>query len=103
MVKQNKPETQITHGPRMLPMVTLSNGKTYFIDDRLRQLRNVNSPHDFIDKYETKLTMMDLDEVWKRSDDFTEFITVSCTQCGKTLYSGPEKDARHLIIYCTDC
>ena len=87
----------------MLPRVTLSNGKTYFIDDRLRQLRNINNPHDFIDKYECKLTITDLDEVWKQANNFTQFITVSCAQCGKTLFNGPEKDARHLIIYCTDC
>ena len=35
--------------PRRLPAVTLDNGKTYFIDERLRQLRNVHNPHDFID------------------------------------------------------
>ena len=87
----------------MLPMVTLSNGKTYFIDDRLKQLRNINNPHDFIDEYETKLTAVDLEEIWRQADNFTRFITVSCAQCGKILYSGPEKDARHLILYCTDC
>ena len=35
--------------PRRLPTVTLDDGKTYFIDERLKQLRNVNNPHDFID------------------------------------------------------
>lgn len=35
--------------PRRLPTVTLENGKTYFIDERLRQLRNVHNPHDFMD------------------------------------------------------
>jgi len=35
--------------PRMLPRVTFDNGKTYFIDERLKQLRNVENPHDFID------------------------------------------------------
>jgi len=35
--------------PRRLPAVTLENGKTYFIDERLRQLRNVLDPHDYID------------------------------------------------------
>ena len=34
---------------RMLPTVTLDNGKTYFIDERLKQLRNVKNPHDYID------------------------------------------------------
>jgi hypothetical protein len=35
--------------PRRLPAITLDNGKTYFIDERLRQLRNVHNPHDYID------------------------------------------------------
>jgi hypothetical protein len=35
--------------PRRLPTITLDNGKTYFIDERLKQLRNVRNPHDFID------------------------------------------------------
>ena len=103
MVKLDISKTKTTKGPRMLPMVTLSNGKTYFIDDRLRQLRNIFNPHDYIDEYKSKLTAADLDEVWKQADDFTRFITIECARCGKTLYNGPEKDAKHLIIYCTDC
>ncbi len=35
--------------PRKLQRVTLDNGETYFIDERLKQLRNVENPHDFID------------------------------------------------------
>ena len=35
--------------PRRLPVVTMENGKSYFVDSRLRQLRNVHNPHDFID------------------------------------------------------
>jgi hypothetical protein len=35
--------------PRRLPTITLDNGKTYFVDERLKQLRNVHNPHDFID------------------------------------------------------
>lgn len=35
-------------GPRILPTITLS-GKRYFIDERLRQLRNTADPHDFVD------------------------------------------------------
>jgi len=97
------PETKTCKGPRMFPSVTLSNGKTYFIDDRLRQLRNINNPHDFIDEYESKITLMDLEAVQRQADNFTRFITVSCALCGKTLYKGPEKDAKHLILYCTDC
>ena len=35
--------------PRRLPVITLKNGKSYFVDKRLRQLRNVHNPHDYID------------------------------------------------------
>ena len=35
--------------PRQLPTLKLKNGKAYFVDERLKQLRNVNDPHDFID------------------------------------------------------
>jgi len=32
--------------PRRLPAITLENGKTYFVDCRLRELRNVRNPYD---------------------------------------------------------
>jgi hypothetical protein len=35
--------------PRRLRAVTLDNGKTYFVDERLKQLRNVNNPTDYMD------------------------------------------------------
>ena len=35
--------------PRMLPTITLDDGKTYFVDERLKQLRNVLDPHDYVD------------------------------------------------------
>ena len=35
-------------GARMLPIVTYER-KKWFFDERLRQLRNVRNPHDFID------------------------------------------------------
>ena len=35
-------------GVKMLPVVRYE-GKLWFLDERLRQLRNVGSPHDFID------------------------------------------------------
>lgn len=35
--------------PIRLPTITLDNGKTYFIDERLKQLRNVENPSDYID------------------------------------------------------
>ncbi len=34
---------------RKLPKIKMENGKTYFVDERLRQLRNVQNPHDYID------------------------------------------------------
>ena len=33
---------------RMLPIITYER-KKWFFDERLRQLRNVRNPHDFID------------------------------------------------------
>ena len=50
-------------GPQMLPVVTLTDGKTYFIDARLHQLRNVNNPCDFIDDYMNVLNDIDQDRV----------------------------------------
>ncbi|VVB76105.1 Uncharacterised protein [uncultured archaeon] len=34
--------------PRMLPIVQVGN-KRYFLDERLKQLRNVKNPYDYID------------------------------------------------------
>lgn len=39
---------------RQLPIIEL-NGKHYFRDDRLRQIRNVENPHDFMDFSEAGL------------------------------------------------
>ncbi len=47
LLKNAKPDVEKL--PRMLPTVTLDNGKTYFVDERLKQLRNVLNPHDYID------------------------------------------------------
>lgn len=92
-----------TQGPRMLPRVTLSNGKTYFIDERLNQLRNINNCHDYIDNYRDVLDPDDQDRVKCCEHLFTDFITVSCGVCRKTLFTGTRKQAKGLIIYCTDC
>ena len=35
--------------PRMLPIVSIGDGKRYFFDKRLRQLRNIDNPHDYIE------------------------------------------------------
>jgi len=45
---QMKPEIKPGR-PRKLPVVRMKDGKAYFIDERLRQLRNVQNPNDFID------------------------------------------------------
>jgi hypothetical protein len=103
MENKESPGTTETQGPRMLPMVTLSNGKTYFIDVRLNQLRNIKNPHDYIDDYLDELDGEDFDKVRRCEHLFTKFITVHCGTCEKVLFNGTEKQARHLIIYCTDC
>ena len=37
-------------GARELPKVKIGT-ETYYRDDRLKQLRNINNPHDFMDYY----------------------------------------------------
>ncbi|MGV8081002.1 MAG: hypothetical protein AB2L22_13210 [Syntrophales bacterium] len=92
-----------TNGPRMLPMVTLSDGKTYFFDERLGQLRNIWDPGDSIDMDKDKVILKDYEEIRKHSGRYTQFVTISCGKCGKTLFSGTEEQAKHLIVYCTEC
>ena len=90
-------------GPRMLPRVTLSNGKTYFIDARLNQLRNIKTPYDYIDNYMNVLDMDNQDRVKRCELLFTDFITVHCSKCNQVLFKGTEHQARNLIIFCADC
>ena len=45
--------------PRRLPAITLKNGKTYFVDDRLRELRNIHDPCD-------RIAISDL--TWREAD-----------------------------------
>ena len=103
MINEKTSETETSEGPRMLPRVTLSNGETYFIDERLNQLRNIKNPHDYIDDYLEVLDREDFDKVRMRGHLFTKFITVQCGICEKVLFSGTEQQAKRLIIYCTDC
>lgn len=65
---------------KKLPTVVIA-GKKYFIDKRLKQLRNVENPHDFINDY----------------------ITISCCTCKRLLFIGRKKDAKRLIICCENC
>jgi len=46
--------------PRRLRAITLKNGNTYFVDDRLRELRNIHNPCDRIDFEDLMLHRMDL-------------------------------------------
>lgn len=103
MVENKTPEIIKTNGPKMLPMVTLSNCKTYFIDERLRQLRNICNPHDYIDMDKDNIILKDFEKVKSHSGRYTQFVTISCSKCKKTLFTGTEEQAKHLYIYCTDC
>jgi len=42
-----------TGTPKRLRAITLENGKTYFVDDRLRELRNIRNPCDRLDFTDT--------------------------------------------------
>jgi len=46
--------------PSRLRAVTLKNGKTYFVDDRLRELRNIHNTCDRLDFEDLMLHKMDL-------------------------------------------
>jgi hypothetical protein len=81
--------------PRRLPVVTLENGKTYFVDERLKELRNVLKPYDSIDFNELRRINM--------NPDPDAIITVSCTTCSKILFKGSRRQAKGLILYCVDC
>ena len=66
---------------RELKKVTLSNGRTYYIDFRLEQLRDVENPHDFISFEDFEVnTMQDITDDWERfhraiesTDNITKF------------------------------
>jgi hypothetical protein len=47
-VLEKERETGPDRGWRMLPIVTYER-KKWFFDERLRQIRNVKNPHDFMD------------------------------------------------------
>jgi len=44
----NEAQRKCGDGVKMLPIVHYE-GKLWFLDERLKQLRNVQNPHDFID------------------------------------------------------
>ena len=49
VIKMQRYQQTQPNKPTRLPTIVLDNGKTYFIDDRLKQFRNISNPHDFID------------------------------------------------------
>ena len=102
MKGKSNPELIISNGPRLLPTVTLS-GKTYFLDERLEELRNVRDPFDSIKLYQDSIRADDWDEIEKHFGQYTQFMTVVCSICQKTLFSGTEEEAKRLLIYCTEC
>ena len=103
MVEIAKPGTVKVNGPRMLPTVTLTNGKTYFFDERLNQLWNIKNTHDHIDDCMTALSLKDVEAVQRCYGRFTDLITIRCSECWKVLFTGTEDQSKGLIIYCTDC
>jgi hypothetical protein len=46
--------------PRRLRAITLKNGKTYFVDNRLRELRDIHNPCDRLDFSDLMWTDADL-------------------------------------------
>ena len=84
---------------KRLPSVTVDNGKTYYIDERLRQLRNIACPYDFI-QFSSKPEMYYYIEQHETNE--TEII-VLCPQCDKVLFKGNQEEVKRLIVYCVDC
>lgn len=74
---------KLQRGSKMgeLKKVTLSNGRTYYIDFRLEQLRDVENPHDFISFEDFEVNaMQDITDDWERfhraieaTDNITKF------------------------------
>lgn len=73
---------------RALPVVEI-NGKRYYADNRLRQFRNVENPHDFMD--------WDMLQNWYLDKLFTEENAAACEFCGRAdpaadhQYCGPRE------------
>ncbi len=53
-VRRKEREAGPDRGWRMLPVVTYAR-KRWFFDERLRQLRNVSNPHEWIDLNEVEM------------------------------------------------
>jgi hypothetical protein len=89
--------------PRQLPTMR-HKGKLYFIDLRLRELRTVLPPLEFV-PFDSALGR-EIDEMPGPEEDecLTGYDTVIiCPHCGATLFEGTESEAKRLIIHCVDC
>lgn len=53
-MRKKEEEAGPERGWRMLPVVTYER-KKWFFDERLRQIRNVRNPHDFLDLNEFEM------------------------------------------------
>jgi hypothetical protein len=86
-----------------LPIIK-HKGKRYFIDFRLREFRPMEPPIEFI-PFDSELGR-EIDKMPEFEEQYgleNEHISMECSTCGKVLFKGTEKEARKLIIYCTDC
>ena len=89
--------------PRQLPTMR-HKGKLYFIDLRLRELRTVLPPLEFV-PFDSELGR-EIDEMPDPEEDecLTGYSTVViCPYCSAILFEGKESEAKRLIIYCIDC
>ena len=80
--------------PRRLPVTSVGDGKLYFFDKRLRELRNIRDPTDRIDLRHTKN---------RTTNEADSFIRVICPRCGKLLFRGTKHERKSHILYCVDC
>ena len=88
---------------RRLPVME-HKGKRYFIDFRLREFRSMEPPIEFIpfdSELGREIDKMPGPEKEHRLED--KHITIECSACRKVLFEGTKKEAKRLIIYCTDC
>lgn len=84
-----KDKTLRYSGPRWLPRVRL-HGVEYFVDERLREFRDVTDPHRAIGFGSERGRMM-----------LKEFFVVECQECG--LEVGIAIDTREHTVECARC
>jgi len=103
MKNENGPDAAKTRRPRMLSMVMLVDGKQYVIDAGRAQSRSVWNRHDDADDYDDCLGFVDIENVFACIGRSGRFVTIGCSKCKKTIYSGPEGGVELSAISCPDC